>query len=70
LFEGYWKIAVWNKEVGNGKGNRGIVVLVREKEGRFIQLGKEDPNKQFVWLKISKNGNHIRIATCYFAPQV
>jgi hypothetical protein len=46
------------------------MVLVREKEGRFIQLEKEDPNKQFVWLKISENGNHIRIVACYFAPQV
>jgi exonuclease III len=53
LFEGYWKIAVWNKTAGNGKGHGGIMVLVREKEGRFIQLEKEDPNKQFVWLKIS-----------------
>ena len=70
LFEGYWKIAVWNKAAGNGKGHGGIMVLVREKEGRFIQLEKEDPNKQFVWLKISENGNHIRIAACYFAPQV
>ena len=38
-----------------------IMVLVRE---------KEDPNKQFVWLNISENGNHIRIAACYFALQV
>jgi hypothetical protein len=53
LFEGYWKIAVWNKAAGNGKGHEGIMVLVREKEGRFTQLEKEDPNKQFVWLKIS-----------------
>ena len=61
---------MWNKAAGNGKGHGGIMVLVREKEGRFIQLEKEDPNKQFVWLKISENGNHIRIAACYFAPQV
>jgi hypothetical protein len=53
LFEGYWKIAVWNKAAGNGKGHGGIMVLVREKEGCFIQLEKEDPNKQFIWLKIS-----------------
>jgi hypothetical protein len=46
------------------------MVLVREKEGHFIQLEKEDPNKQFVWLKISENGNHIRIAACYFALQI
>ena len=59
-----------NKAAGNGKGHGGIMVLVREKEGRFIQLEKEDPNNQFVWLKISENGNHIRIAACYFAPQV
>jgi hypothetical protein len=52
------------------KRARGSMVLVREKEGCFIQLEKEDPNKQFVWLKISKNGNHIRIVACYFAPQV
>jgi hypothetical protein len=68
LFEGYWKIAVWNKAVGNGKGHMGIMILLREKEGRFIQLEKEDPNKQFVWLKISENRNHIRIAACYFVP--
>lgn len=41
-----------------------------EKEGHLIQLEKEDSNKQFIWLKISENGNHIRIATCYFALQV
>jgi exonuclease III len=70
LFEGYWKIVVWNKAIGNGKGHGGSMVLVREKEGCFIQLEKEDPNKQFVWLKISKNGNHIRIVACYFALQV
>jgi hypothetical protein len=39
---------VWNKVAGNGKGHRGIMVLVREKEGCFIQLEKEEPNKQFV----------------------
>jgi hypothetical protein len=60
---------VWNKATGNGKGHGGIMVLVRKKY-RFIQLEKEDPNKQFVWLKISENGNRIRIAACYFAPQV
>lgn len=48
----------------------GIMVLVREKEGNLIQLEKEDSNKQFIWFKISENGNHIRIAACYFAPQV
>jgi len=53
-----------------GKGHRGIMVLVREKEGHLIQLEKEDSNKQFIWFKISENGNHIRIAACYFAPQV
>ena len=46
------------------------MVLVREKEGRFIQREKEDPNKKFVWLKISENGNHIKIAACYFSQQV
>ena len=63
-------MAVWNKAAGNGKGHGGIMVLVREKEGRLIQLEKEDSNKQFIWFKISENGNHIRIAACYFAPQV
>jgi len=31
---------------------------------------KEDANKQYLWFKISENENHIRIATCYFSPQV
>ena len=31
---------------------------------------KEDENKQYLWFKISENENHIRIAACYFAPQV
>jgi hypothetical protein len=66
LFEGYWKIAVWNKVAGNGKGHGGIMVLVREKEGRFIKQEKEDPNKQFVSLKISEKGNHIRIVVVLF----
>lgn len=48
----------------------GIQVLVKEKEGHHIQLIKEDANKKYLWLKISKNENHIRIAGCYFAPQV
>ena len=45
LFEGYWKIAVWNKATRNGKGHEGIMVLVREKDGRLIQLEKEDSDK-------------------------
>ena len=32
LFEGYLKMAVWNKAAKNGKGHRGIMVLVREKK--------------------------------------
>ena len=68
MFEGYWKMEVWNKVAGNGKGHDGIMVLAREKEGRLVQLEKEDSNKQFIWFKISENGNHIRIASCYFAP--
>ena len=63
-------MAVWNKAAGNGKGHEGIMVLVRGKEGHLIQLEKEDSNKQFIWFKISENGNHIRIAACYFASQV
>jgi len=38
VFEGYLKMAVWNKAAENGKGHRGIMVLVREKKGRLIQL--------------------------------
>ena len=48
----------------------GILVLMKEKESHHIQLIKEDENKQYLWLKISENEKHIRIATCYFAPQV
>ena len=40
------------RQQGMAKGTGGIMVLVREKGGHFIQLEKEDPNKQFVWLKI------------------
>ena len=46
------------------------MVLVREKKGCLIQLENDDSNKQFIWFKISENGNIIRIATYYFAPQV
>jgi hypothetical protein len=52
------------------KDTGGIVVLVKKKKGRLIQLEREDSNKQFIWFKILENGNIIRIATCYFAPQV
>ena len=48
LFEGYWKLAVWNEAAGNGKGHGGIMVLVKEREGRAIQLEKTDSNKQFI----------------------
>jgi hypothetical protein len=70
MFEEYVKMAVWNKATENGKGHGGIMVLVKEKKGRLIQLEREDSNKQFIWFKISENGNIIRIATCYFAPQI
>jgi exonuclease III len=63
-------MAVWKKAAENGKGHGGIMVLVRKKKGRFIQLEREDSNKQFIWFKISENGNTIRIAACYFPPQV
>jgi exonuclease III len=63
-------MAVWNRATENGKGHRGIMVLVKKKKGRLIQLEREDSNKQFIWFKISENGNIIRIAACYFAPQV
>jgi exonuclease III len=70
MFEEYVKMAVWNKAAENGKGHGGIMVLVKKKKGRLIQLEREDSNKQFIWFKISENGNIIRIAACYFAPQV
>ena len=38
LFEGYLKLAVWNKATENGKGHGDIMVLEREKEGHLIQL--------------------------------
>ena len=59
-----------DKVAKNGKGYGGILVLVKEKEGGHIQFIKEDVNKQYLWLKISENENHIRIAACYFSPQV
>jgi exonuclease III len=70
MFEEYVKMAVWNKAAENGKGHGGIVVLVKKTKGRLIQLEREDSNKQYVWFKILENGNIIRIAACYFAPQV
>ena len=70
VFDGYLKLAVWNKVAENGKGYGGILVLVKEKEGCHIQLMKEDAYKQYLWFKISEDENHIRIAACYFAPQV
>jgi exonuclease III len=70
MFEEYGKMAVWNKAAENGKGHGGVMVLVKKKKGRLIQLEREDLNKQYIWFKISENGNIIRIATCYFSPQV
>ena len=59
-------------EQGNRErlGTRGYHGLSKGKKGRLIQLEKEDSNKQFIWFKISENENIIRIAACYFAPQV
>ena len=64
------KLAVWNKAIENGKGHSGIMVLVKKKVDRCIQLEKEDSNKQFIWFKISENGNDMKIAACYFTTQV
>ena len=36
------------------KGHDGIMVLVKKRVDRCIQLEKEDSNKQFIWFKISK----------------
>ena len=41
LFEGYWKVTMWNEVSSNGKEHGGIMVLVKEKEGRVIHFGKE-----------------------------
>ena len=70
LVDSYLKLVLWNKVAENGKGYGGILVLVKKKEGHHIQLIKKDAKKQYLWLKISENQNHIRIATCYFSPQV
>jgi exonuclease III len=70
LFEGYVKMTVWNRAAENGKGQGGIMILVRKKEGRLIQFEGEDSNKQFTWFKILENGNTVTIATCYVSPQV
>ena len=64
------KWTLWNKAGENGKGHGGIMILVKKKIDRCIQLENEDSNKQFIWFKILENGNVIRIAACYFAPQV
>ena len=68
MFDGYLKLVVWNEAVENGKGYGGLLVLVKEKEGCHIQFVKEDTNKQYLWFKITKNENYIKIATCYFGP--
>ena len=68
MFKKYMKLTVWNKEAENGKGHGGIMVLGKKKVDRCIQLKKEDSNKKLIWFKITKNGNVIRIAACYFAP--
>jgi hypothetical protein len=47
-------MTVWNKAVENGKGHGGMMVLMRKKKGRLIQLEREDSNKQFIWFKISE----------------
>jgi hypothetical protein len=70
VFEEYVKMVVWKKAVENGKGHEGIMALVKKKKGHLIQLEREDLNKQFIWFRISENGNIIRIAAQYFAPQV
>ena len=46
------KLEVWNKAAENGKGHGGIMVLVKKKVDRCIQLEKEDSNKQFICFKI------------------
>ena len=64
------KLAVWNKATENGKGHGGIMVLVKKNIDRCIQLENEVSNKQFIWFKISENGNDIKIAACCFTSQV
>ena len=55
MFDSYLKLAVWNEAKKNGKEYGGILALLKEKEGRHIQLVKEDTNKQHLWFKIIEN---------------
>ena len=68
-FEGYKKISLWNENIDNGKGHGGITVLIKETWSRFINLEKEDVNKQYIWIKITENQISTRVVVCYFAPK-
>lgn len=37
------------------KGNKGTIVLVRETWDIIVNVEKEDPDKQYIWLKIVNN---------------
>ena len=68
-FEGYKKVSLWNEKIDNGKGHGGITVLIKETWSRFVNLEKEDANKQYIWTKIIENQISTRVVVCYFAPK-
>ncbi|KAH9307610.1 hypothetical protein KI387_035521, partial [Taxus chinensis] len=68
-FEGYKKISVWNEGNETGKGHGGITVLIKEIWLETVKVEKEDPNKQYIWLKITYGKTTIRVAACYFTPK-
>jgi hypothetical protein len=68
-FEGYKKTSVWNKGNETGKGHGGVTVLINEKWGDVVKVVKEDLNKQYIWLQITKKDVTFRLAACYFAPK-
>ena len=46
-FEGYKKVSLWNKKIENGKGLGGITIIIKETWRKFVNLEKEDVNKQY-----------------------
>lgn len=67
--EEYIKISMWNEEMEIGKGYGGITALIKEIWCDIIKVEKEDPNKQFIWLKITDMEDTIWVVACNFAPK-
>lgn len=44
-FVGYKKITIWNKVAENSKGHGGIMILIKEKGDKVIEIEKQDENK-------------------------